>query len=288
MYRPISRYILLLLTVAVVMTAGGVFAMWNYAELPIQSTSNNLLKSLNSFSYQAPEMPEAEVTLLQRLAAILNERYTNDGFTEEPREYLLHTLDKDWDTGINPASGSFFGNMDPMEDTKYRSNVMFGDITEASRVSFIIKSEDLDGDGYNEIALYSTSDPLDWYPGHNGIVGVYFSVFVPVFDDDKNIIAYDLLCESLHGYCIEVSYIEGDNTPSFSTDHWVDELFYWHHLEPYLRGIPSPDRYKYECYHTYYYPYEGREYDWQGWIEPNLGKTADQRLEEIFKQMGKK
>lgn len=282
MLRQSARYTALLLALALLLSIGGAFATWKYALMPLSGETRSLSVKMNEFNFDVHEMPEGEVTLLERLDDILNNRYTHEAITAPARHYLLSTLDKDWDSGINPANGSFVGSMDPTDTSQERINVLFGDIIELSHVSFILKSQDLNWDGYNEFALYSTSDPLDWYPGHNGLVGVYLSVFVPVMDDNQNIIGYDLLCESIHGYCIEVSYIDGDTTPSFSTQHWVDELFYWHHEEPWLRPITGEDRYTYECYHTYYYPYEGRVDSWQGWIETSYGKNATQRLQEFF------
>jgi hypothetical protein len=177
-------------------------------------------------------------------------------------------------------------------------DVMFGDIIDFSdpnHVSFILKSEDLVGSIDNEIALYSTSDPLCWAPGQwmNHVVGVYLSVFIPILDDQGVTIGYELLCDSIHGYCMEVQYMDGDSTPSFSTDHWRDTLFYWHESYPDLQPITGDDRYKYECYHPDdgNYAYPGRTVSWLGWIEvptnqwadgEYVGKKAWQRLEEIF------
>lgn len=282
MYKFKTRYTTIILALALLFSIGGAFATWKYAEMPLYNEFTDLTIQLGEFDYNHHEMPKDEVTLLQRLYEILNNQYTHDLISNTSRHYLLSTLDKDWDSGINPANGSFVGSMDPTEDSQHRMDVLFGDIITPSNVSFILKSQDLNWDGYNEIALYSTSDHLDWYPDHNGLVGVYLSVFIPIVDEQYNVLGYELLCESIHGYCIEVSYIDGDTTPSFSTQHWVDELFYWHHEEPWLRPIVGEDRYTYECYHSYYYPYEGRVETWQGWIETGYGKTATERLQEAF------
>ncbi|MBR5119956.1 MAG: hypothetical protein IKV02_03065 [Clostridia bacterium] len=277
---------------------GGVFAVWEYAEEPAQKSDKEVFIQLNEFDY-TPPMPEKEVTLLERIYALLNNLYENDIIAmDKGREYLLTTLDKDWDTGLNPALGSFAGSMDPTLESKERMDAMFGDIIDfedPDHVSFILKSENLVGSIDNEIALYSTSDPLTWTAGNwmNTVVGVYLSVFIPVLDEQGNTIGYELLCESIHGYCLEVQYMEGDYTPSFSTDHWRDELFYWHENYPNPVAIKDEDRYKYECYHPAdgNYAYPGRTQTWLGWIivptnqwevSDSVGRRAWQCLEEIL------
>lgn len=277
---------------------GGVFAVWEYAEEPAQKSDKEVFIQLNEFDY-TPPMPEKEVTLLERIYALLNNLYENDIIAmDKGREYLLTTLDKDWDTGLNPALGSFAGSMDPTLESKERMDAMFGDIIDfedPDHVSFILKSENLVGSIDNEIALYSTSDPLTWTAGNwmNTVVGVYLSVFIPVLDEQENTIGYELLCESIHGYCLEVQYMENDYTPSFSTDHWRDELFYWHENYPNPVAIKDEDRYKYECYHPAdgNYAYPGRTQTWLGWIivptnqwevSDSVGRRAWQCLEEIL------
>ena len=241
-------------------------------------------------------MPEGEVTLLSRMYDILNNNYSNDVIPEgESINYLLSTLDKDWTSGHNPSIGSFAGSMDPTQESRARIEAMFGDVIDLGKVSFILKAENLVGSIENEIAIYSTSDELKWSPDYwtPMVVGVYLTVFVPILDDQGETVGYELLCDSIHGYCMEVSYMEGYNIPSFSTDHWRDELFYWH--ENYATPLPitGEDRYRYECYHTDNgtYPYPGRTESWYGWINVQsdqwslkeyTGKKAWQRLEEIL------
>ena len=177
---------------------GGVCATWYYAEEPAENTHTNLSVQLNAFDY-TPPMPEKEVTLLDRIYALLNNLYENDVIAMgEGRQYLLTTLDKDWDTGLNPSLGSFVGSMDPTLESQTRIDVMFGDIIDfddPNHVSFILKSEDLVGSVENEIALYSTSDPLTWTAGNwmNTVVGVYLSVFIPVLDEQGTLLGYELL-----------------------------------------------------------------------------------------------
>ena len=286
------------MTLLLFTSVGGVFAVWKYAEEPAQKSDKEVFIQLNEFDY-TPPMPEKEVTLLERIYALLNNLYENDIIAmDKGREYLLTTLDKDWDTGLNPALGSFAGSMDPTLESKERMDAMFGDIIDfedPDHVSFILKSENLVGSIDNEIALYSTSDPLTWTAGNwmNTVVGVYLSVYIPVLDEQGNLLGYELLCESIHGYCLEVQYMEGDYTPSFSTDHWRDELFYWHENYPNPVAIKDEDRYKYECYHPAdgNYAYPGRTQTWLGWIiiptnqwetSDSVGRRAWQCLEEIL------
>ena len=107
-----------------------------------------------------------------------------------------------------------------------------------------------------------------------------------VYDGDT-ITGYELVCDSIHGYCVETVYTTQDNSPSFSTDHWRDEIFYYHENVPYIRPIVGEDRYKYEYYHgNGYYPYEGRTDIGHGYIiipgGEQEGKTAAQKLAEIL------
>ena len=293
--RRLSIFLALLLLCT---SVGGVWATWYYADMHAQSKTEPFFIQMNEFDY-TPPMPEKEVTLLDRMYALLNNLYENDIIAmDEGRQYLLSTLDKDWDTGFNPALGSFVGSMDPTPESQARIEAMFGDIIDPddpNHVSFILKSEDLVGSVDNEIALYSTSDPLTWTEGNwlYSVVGVYLSVFIPVLDEQGALLGYELLCESIHGYCKEVQYMDNDPTPSFSTDHWRDELFYWHENYPNPVAIKDEDRYKYECYHPAdgNYAYPGRTQSWLGWIIVQTdqweigeytGRKAWQCLEEIL------
>ena len=310
MLRGLSRYMAFFCAIVMLFSVSGVYATWKYATRSPDDEEADIPILMNDFEYEAPPIPEKEATLMTRIRELLNNEYTNDlieainaknGYTSS-RECLLSTLDKDWTTGESTHVGSFVGSMDPGAESQESLFAMFGDIIDFSvsaGVKFILKSEDLIGDWVNEIALYSTSDPLHPYYGewHNAVVGVYLTVFSPVYDQWGSITGYELLCDSIHGYCIETEYTKGSNIPSFSTDHWRDELFYWRYIEnsyaiAELQPITGEDRYKYECYHTAdgNYAYEGRLADWMGWIEvptvpdvswPEYGKTATQRLEEI-------
>ena len=293
-----SWIISLCCTLIAALTVGGVSATWKYATASPLAATADIPLEMDAFVY-IQEMPEAEVTLMTRISDLLNNVYHSDAIPEgQGRQYLLTTLDKDFDTGHNPALGSFVGSMDPTAESQDRIRTMFGDVIDfddPSHVSFILKSEDLVGSVENEIALYSTSDPLTWNAGNwmHTVVGVYLSVFVPVVDENGVTVGYDMLCDSVHGYCLEVQYMENDYTPSFSTDHWRDELFYWHESYADPMPITGEDRYKYECYHPAdgNYAYPGRTQTWLGWIivQTNqweitdfTGKRAWQKLAEIL------
>ena len=309
-----ARIVTLMCAILFLLSVSGVYAVWRYFESP-QDADQDLSISMNKFVYDDHEMPEDEVSLLTRICDLLNNEYTNDiieASGETPMEYLLNTLDSDWDAdGV--AAGSFVGSMDPYDGIGKggRLDVMFGDIIkpdDPNHASFILKKENLIGDpddGHFELSLYSTSDYLHDYYGdwHNAVVGVYLSVFTKTIDADGNE-RYELFCDSIHGYCMETSYTDGSWIGSFSTNHWRDELFYWHWttLEyPYLselRAITGEDRYDYNCYHSMdgNYVYDP-DLGWlgAGWIvvptipnstSPEYGKTAQQRMQEILASRG--
>ena len=206
------------------------------------------------------EMPDKEITLVQRLSDILNQKYTTENVSDA-RDYLINeTIQVRWSEGANPYVGSM--------DTNYHEQIdeLFGDVLKDLPISFILKNEDLNWDGYNEISLYSTSDPLtsvsEW---PTKAICVYITVFTPVLDAQKNVIGYNMVCESLHGYACEVRYGANDLTPSFSTDHWRDDIGYmvWNDATQSsdLYTVPAdalsndgtkPFRYDYNSYNNYY------------------------------------
>lgn len=188
--------------------------------------------------YFPEEMPDGEISLVQRLSDILNNKYKTAIVTNS-RSYLIdETIQVRWSEGAAP----YVGSMD--KDFAEQIDALFGDVLYDSTLSFLLKNEDLNWDGYNEIALYSTSDPLDstseW---PSGVVCVYITVFTPVIDEQKNVIGYNMVCESLHGYAAEVRYGQNDLTPSFSTDHWRDNVGYWYYDEQTYQSyeLPVPD-----------------------------------------------
>ena len=149
MCRKLSRYTALFCCTVVLMSTGGVWAVWKYANLAPDVVSSNISININEFPY-APDMPEAEVSFLERLKEILNNEYSNELISESSsRDYLFDSMDKDWSLGENPSIGSFVGSMDASGDSKEHINAMFGDcidFSDSGHVSFILKSEDLLGD----------------------------------------------------------------------------------------------------------------------------------------------
>ena len=257
MNKRMTLCILCLCLLLLLASVGGVFATWYYATLPI-GAQQNLSFNLGNFSYELPDMPVEEVHLLQRLSDILNGIYKTDVVTDSLKYLIDETIQVYWEEGAAPYVGSMDSNF------KTQIDALFGDILSQEQVAFILKNQDLNWDGYNEIAMYSTSDPLDCVEDFDGIVCVYVTVFTPVVNSQKQITGYNLVCDSLRGYCCEVKYGQDDPTPSFSTDEWRDDLGYYHHDGSTYR-VPtyamSPDgitpiRFHYESYHRYY-SYEG-------------------------------
>lgn len=256
-----------------VFSIGGVSATWEYALNDAYSMEYDMGLSMNGFDYSDPgiDMPEGEVSLLERLRQILNREYTTDKITDS-REYLLtETILVSWE----PYAAPYVGSMDP--NYTEQMNELFGDIVQLAGVSFILKSQDLNWDGYPEIALYSTSDPLDYTKDHYAYVGVYVSVFTPVFAPDGSIVRYDLVCDSLYGHCTEINYHGDSDIPSFTTDSWRESLYYWHGAD-YL-PLPEEQRHMYDVYHSCHYNYEGAP--WPSWIDLT-GRTVSEVLVEYF------
>ena len=264
MSKSVLRYAALLCCLLFLASIGGVFATWYYATSPSHDLSQKVTIDLLSF-YYAPPMPDVEVSLLERLSDVLNQRYTTDVVTDS-RDYLLtETIKVAWNEGdiyFNP----YVGSMDTDPEIVEHMNELFGDVLMESGVSFILKSQDLNWDGYKEICLYSTSDPLDSTDTNPGNpVCVYVSVFSPVLDENRNIAGYILVCDALRGFAPEVRYSENDPTPSFSTDHWADDVGYWawtEELGSYIAPVPQdalandgsglPFREHFDSYNKYY------------------------------------
>ena len=231
--------------------------------------------------YFPEEMPDDEITLIQRLSDILNNKYRTEKVINA-RSYLLDETIK-----VTSWTGwPYVGSMDPNYQTQLDN--LFGDVLIDTTVSFILKNEDLNGDGYNEVALYSTSDPLDctdqW--AGNGVVCVYVTVFTPVINEHGTTIAYNMVCESMHGYCGEVRYTENDLIPSFSTDTWMNDIGYWawtEELGSYIEPVPAdawsndwtkPFRQDFASYNNYYM------YDF--WRTAPCGKTIEECLDGVI------
>ena len=208
-------------------TIAGVSATFNYYDPPT-SGQEQMNVGLKEFIYTPEEMPDEEVTVVQRLSDILNKQYTTDK-VDDSLDYLINkTIQVYWngDKNADPFVSSLDDNF---EDEIHE---LFGDVLkkedeENYEVSFILKNQDLNGDGYNEIAMYSTSDTLDNYGSeYEGTVRVFVTVFTPIVESRK-IVGYRQVCESALGYCQEIYYSpQQPNIPSFSTDTWLDGLGY--------------------------------------------------------------
>ena len=249
----------LMCILSVILSIGGVFAVWRYYD-DTEEAHYDLNTAINGFNYLTEDIPDEEVTLIQRLDDILNQRYKTD-IVIDSRDYLINqTIQVRWDPNAPPYVGSM--------DTNYAAKIdaLFGDVLINTPVSFILKNQDLNWDGYSEISLYSTSDILDsdsvW---PTSAVCVYLTVFTPVLDEQKNIVAYQMVCDSLHGYAPKVRYETNDPTPSFSTDHWRDDIGYlvWNDLtgtsdsyrvpaDAMSNDGTKPFRYDYNSYSKYY------------------------------------
>ena len=212
-----------------------------------------------SEDYFPEDMPDDEKSLIQRLSDILNNKYKTL-IVSDSRRYLLEETIKVTSWGTWP----YVGSMDPTYEEQLDN--LFGDVTLDTSVSFILKHEDLNDDGYSEVALYSTSDPLDCTdkdPG-NGVVCVYVTVFTPAVNEYGTVIGYNMLCESVRGYCGEVRYSQDELIPSFSTDTWLNDIGFWNWTEElgsFVDKVPDdawsndwtvPFRQQFESYNMYY------------------------------------
>ena len=275
-------------------TLGGAAATWKYAEGPVVTKHADLAVQINEFTY----VPEIEVDIIQRLSDILNRVYEAEGI-DDVRAHLLEHINSTWQDGYSePYIGSMY------EECFWpQLGVLFWDVMQEG-VSFILKNQNLRSDDdpyskdpYNEIALYTTSDPLDClekWPAN--VVCVHVSVFTPILDDQNQVVRYDMVCRTLRGYAGEVRYSQAiDYVPSFSTDSWRDDVGY-QYWDDAIGGssptLPIPDgiigndgvtpyKYHFWSYNTSYMPAPGI---W-GWTVP-YGATLGEYLADEFAKFG--
>lgn len=233
-------------------TIAGVSATFHYYDPPT-SGQEQMNVGLKEFIYTPVEMPDEEVTVVQRLSDILNKQYTTDK-VDDSLDYLINeTIQVYWGSNKDPFVSSLDNNF---EDEIHE---LFGDVLKKEddgnyEVTFILKNQDLNGDGYKEIAMYSTSDTLDNYKSdYEGTVRVFVTVFTPIVESRK-IVGYRQVCESALGYCQEVYYSpQQPDIPSFSTDTWKDGLGYntggWFGIDV---AITNHKDLKYEQYNMTY------------------------------------
>ena len=259
MFKRFLSSIALLCVLATALSVGGVFAIWSYYD-DTEAAYHNMSPELKGFNYVVEDLPTEEVSLIERLHQILNQEYQTD-IVQDSRDYLINkTIQVRWDDNAPPYVGSM--------DKNYATQIdaLFGDIMTDTSLSFILKNQDLNWDGYSEISMYSTVDPLDssseW---PTGAICVYLTVFAPVLDEQRNVVAYEMICEAIHGYAPKVRYGSTDTTPSFSTDHWRDDIGYmvWNDLTGTsdVYSVPADAlsndgtkafRYDYNSYSKYY------------------------------------
>ena len=250
-----SKMALAITALVSVASIGGVAASWHFADGAVDSYRTEANFVVNGFVYTPEEMPDVEVTAVQRLSDILNNQYTTEN-VDNSLEFLLdETIQVFWGNNQDPYVGSM--------DSEYHDQVqeLFGDVLELKTedgkegVKFILKNQDLNGDGYREIAMYSTADKLDNYgANYEGIVCVYVTVFTPTLDRSGNIIGYKQLCESLRGYCNEIYYSPSYRVPSFSTDTWLDSVGYTRWFRDY--ELPENAKLDYNSYNLEYNGYD--------------------------------
>ena len=264
MFKQCTILLLLLCVLIFTTSTTDVFAKWYYSELPVGSTATEISLGVGEFVYFPTEMPDNEVHVLERLNDILNRKYQTDKITDSLDYLINETIQVYW--GGNIYADPYVGSMDANFATQISE--LFRDVLFDTGVSFILKNQDLNGDGYREIAMYSTSDPLDCEVEYDGIVCVYVTVFTPTIDENKNIVGYHMVCESLRGYCYEVYYGQGDTTPSFSTDEWRNDIGYWHYFDECIYIVPDDAMsvngdtpYKLD-YYSYNKSYQYGEYYW--------------------------
>lgn len=219
-----KRLLALIMAIVTMLSIGGVSAQWMYFDVNANLDIEERLElELSEYYYPPPPIPTKEKLLVERLEKILNQEFSNDVVTDS-RDYLINETIQVYYNGDIYAN-PYVGSMD--KTFAYQLNQLFGDLVVDENLSFILKSQDYNWDGYREVAIYTTSDPLDAVKDYDGVVCVYVTVFTPYLDANKNIIGYNQVCESVRGYCTEVLYDTTNNTPSFSTDDWRDDLGYW-------------------------------------------------------------
>ena len=259
MGRSAVRYLAFLCALLLLLGIGGVFAAWYYAD-PVEPVMVRIQAGINGFVYYQEPMPDHEVSIVQRLDDVLNKRYTTDTITDSLAYLVDNTIRMGWMPNDPP---SFVGSMDQVYDEELKQ--LFGDVM-LDDVWFIIKKEDLNWDGYEEFALYTTSDQPTKTSKYaqGGVLCVYVTVFTPVFDAQYNVTGYVMVCDSLRGYSPEVRYAEEVLIPSFSTTDWRDDIGYWTWSETqgdYIERVPldamsndgtKPFRYDYDSYNRYY------------------------------------
>ena len=235
------------LALGTVISVAGVNAIWTYAEQSLSDVMHEQSVPLQEFIYTPEEMPKEEVSVVQRLSDILNKLYQTE-IVQDSLDYLLNeTIQVFWNN--NPNEDPFVGSMDKTYAAQIAA--LFEDVLFETNVNFILKNQDLNGDGRKEISMYSTSDTLDnRTSSYDGIVCVYVTVFTPVVNSSGHVTGYHMVCESLRGYCSEIYYSPRNNSPSFSTDTWQESVGYKSGNKTY--ELPESAKLDYNSYNKTY------------------------------------
>ena len=111
MGKGIMRYTSLLCCLFLFASIGGVLAVWYYVEGNMEIQQEELSVNMSGFIYMPEEMPDEEVTLIERLYAILNRKYQTEKVIDS-RDYLINqTIQVYWEPGAPPYVGSMDNNL---------------------------------------------------------------------------------------------------------------------------------------------------------------------------------
>ncbi len=270
--RFFTKAVFMLGTIVSLASITGVAATWHYAEKAADNVETGVTVGVNQFVYTPDDMRPEEVTAVQRLADILNRNYKTDKVQDSLEFLLEETIQVYWDKN---SKEPFVGSMD--NTYKEEINALFGDVLFETGVKFILKNQDLNGDGHNEIAMYSTIDTLDNdTDSYVGTVCVYVTVFTPIVDIYGNVTGYRQVCESVRGYCQEIYYSPSNQEPSFSTDTWRDSVGYtqgWNTYE-----LDEDAKKDYNLYNLEYKP----SGSWRAYETKPIGNSLSKVLSDVL------
>ena len=105
--RRTTIYLSLLSMLLLVVTTGGVFAVWMYAGATPATEQQDISVHLGAFVFTPEEMPGGEISLIQRLSDILNQKYTTDIVTDSLDYLINETIQVYWGGNIYIPSCAF-------------------------------------------------------------------------------------------------------------------------------------------------------------------------------------
>ena len=106
-FSKISFFLAALLTVS---TVASVAATFNYAQSSAAPVTYEQGMNVNGFIYVPEEMPDEEVTVLQRLSDILNRKYKTEKVQDSLSYLLDETIQVYWNN--DKTQDPFVGSMD--------------------------------------------------------------------------------------------------------------------------------------------------------------------------------